>query len=84
METTKKDFQQTIDHQTSAIQVLTLFFCTITLAVIIVVSYTISMKISKPLTSLIKVSEFINRNASEKNLVNNLEEYIRDLPEVIF
>ena len=42
------------------------------------------MSISKPLTSLIKIADVINDNATEKNFISNLDEDLKNLPEVLF
>ena len=42
------------------------------------------MSISKPLTSLIKIADIINDNATEKNFISNLDEDLKHLPEVQF
>lgn len=73
-----------ITKHTSVILVVAFFSCQVTLMIILVLSYKISMSISKPLTSLIKIADVINDNATEKNIINNLDDDIKNLPEVLF
>lgn len=56
--------------------------CVITLSVVLMISYSLSMGISKPLTGLIRVANVINDNATEKNIIGHLDEDIKNLPEV--
>lgn len=76
--------QGNITKQTNVVFVIAFLLCMVTLSVILILSYSISMSISKPLTRLIKIADIINDNATEKNFISNLDEDLKNLPEVLF
>lgn len=84
IEEIQKKIQGNITKQTNVVFFIAFFLCMVTLSVILILSYSISMSISKPLTRLIKIADIINDNATEKNFISNLDEDLKNLPEVLF
>ena len=68
-----------IRNQTNLILVLGMFCCTLTTAIVIVICYNVAISISKPLKNVIRVADFINGNAGNKEAISNI---IADYPNL--
>ncbi|MCB0512748.1 MAG: hypothetical protein KDC72_09375 [Bacteroidetes bacterium] len=72
----------TIKKHTSLVFAIGLVCCTTTAAVIIVFSFYLAMSISKPLKNVIRVANFINDNAGNKEAISQIISDVGGLPEV--
>ena len=59
-----------------------MFCCTLTAAIIIVFCYHVAMSISKPLKNVIRVADFINQSAGNKDAISQIIADVGGLPEV--
>ena len=73
---------QNIKKQTNVILVLGMFCCTLTAAIVVVICYHVTMSISKPLKNVIRVADFINDNAGNKEAISKIISDVGGLPEV--
>ncbi len=71
-----------IRNQTNLILVLGMFCCTLTTAIVIVICYNVAISISKPLKNVIRVADFINGNAGNKEAISKIIADVGGLPEV--
>ena len=85
----KKEIEWIQDHlkvvmnnHSNVISFLALLFCTITIGLVIIFSFKVTMTISKPLKKLIKVADIINNKITEEKALQEIRDEIQDLPEV--
>ena len=72
-----------MERHTTLIMVLGFFICSLTMSCVLVLCYKVCMSISKPLKIMINAANIINNNATDKNLIMNIEEDLNEIPKVI-
>lgn len=63
---------------------LALIFCSFTIGFVIVLSFKVTMTISKPLKAMIRIADLVNNRITEEHVLNEVREEIKNLPEVCF